>query len=201
MFKNIRRIFFLGLITIAPIGLTVYVLIGLFRWFDSIFQPFIPPAFSEAVPGLGVVVGIIVVFCVGLMAPSLVGKQFIILTEKIVARVPLAKLIYSGTKQIFDSFSTSNISRFNSVVMVPFPKDGCYSIGFVTQQKDEGWMPGRSDIKFSVFVPTTPNPTSGYLIFVNESDVVPLDMSVEEALKLIISCGLVKSSSTPTLIP
>src|SRR5262245_24152423 len=113
IWSKIRSTFFLGILTAAPLALTVYVFVALFRWFDQLFQPFIPhiPFSDEPVPGLGVLVGVLFIFLVGIIAPSLIGKQVFLLTERIMDRVPLAKLVYSGTKQIFDSFSSDNLKK------------------------------------------------------------------------------------------
>jgi len=196
MIKELRRLFFVGVFTAAPLALTIYLLMKLFGWFDSIFQPLVHPIvqpyFMQDVPGLGIVVGLLFILMVGLMAPSLIGKHVILIIERAVNRVPLAKLIYSGTKQIFDSFSESQIGKFNRVVLVPFPRDNSYSIGFVTHETHETWVPGKHDMKMAVFIPTTPNPTSGYLLFVSPKDAISLSISVEDALKLIISGGLVR---------
>ena len=112
--------------------------------------------------------------------------------EAIVHRLPLVKLIYTGTKQIFDSFSETSKSKFSRVVMIPFPRDGTFVIAFVTKEVEEGWVPGHPENKVSVFIPTTPNPTSGYLAFYNPSETIPLDISVDDALKIIISGGMVR---------
>ncbi len=184
----------MGLLASAPLALTVYVLILLVRWFDDLFQPIIRqlPFIEQSIPGLGIIAGFVFIIAVGVIAPSLLGKQLLIFTEKIMERVPLAKLVYSGSKQIFDSFSVDAISKFNRVVLVEFPRPGMYAIGFVTSEYAKSLHPEIGDIKIAVFVPTTPNPTSGYLVFVPERDTKSLNLSVEEALKLIISGGLAK---------
>lgn len=189
----------MGVLTIAPLALTIYILIALFSWFDSTFQPilmtFLYPHIQKPIPGLGIVFGIAIILLAGLLAPSLIGKQALLVTEKIVDKLPLAKMVYSGTKQVFDSFSQSNLKKFNRVVMIRFPNVESYAIGFVTQEAPKGWAPGKPELTLAVFVPTTPNPTGGYLVFVSEKDTIPLNIPVEEALQFIISCGLVKPAS------
>jgi len=167
-------------------------MLKLFNWFDGVFQPLIPSYFYQHIPGLGFLIGILVILGVGVFAPSLIGKQLIRLTESVVHRLPLAKLIYTGTKQIFDSFSETNVSKFSRVVMIPFPRDGTYVIAFVTKEVKEGWVPGHPENKLSIFIPTTPNPTSGYLAFYKPSETIPLDITVDDALKVIISGGMVR---------
>jgi uncharacterized membrane protein len=199
MFKELRRLFIVGIFSTAPLALTAYILFQLANWFDNLFQPIVQkvlPNYTHAIPGLGIIIGIVFILLVGLLAPSIFGKQLLGLTERIVDRVPLAKLVYSSTKQIFDSFSQTGISKFSRVVLVRFPHPGTLSFGFVTQDISEGLIPGTQGRQLSVFVPTTPNPTSGYLIVVSESEAIPSQLSPEEALKLIISCGIVRGGFT-----
>ncbi|MBN8554082.1 MAG: DUF502 domain-containing protein [Deltaproteobacteria bacterium] len=194
MLKELRRIFFVGVITLAPLALTIYILVQLFRWFDSLFQPTFLTNYGY-MPGLGFLLGIFIILLVGIFAPSLIGKQFFLITDRIAERLPLVKMIYSGTKQVFDSFSHTGSNRFSRVVMVQFPNEKSYSIGFVTQEIAEGWVPSKPEAKLAVFVPTTPNPTSGYLLFVSVNETMDINISVEDALKLVISGGLVRPSN------
>jgi uncharacterized membrane protein len=192
---ELRRLFFVGIFTATPIALTLWLIVQLFGWFDGLFSPIVGIIHNYTgytVPGLGFIVGIIFILFIGVLAPSLLGRQVIKITENIVHRLPLIKLVYSGTKQIFDSFSESSLSKFSRVVMVPFPKEGTYVIGFVTKEVPEGWVPGHPENKISVFLPTTPNPTSGYLLFVKESEAISLDIKVDDALKVVISGGMVR---------
>lgn len=178
----------------APLALTVFLFVWIFRTFDELFHPLLWPLVGDrAIPGLGILVGILVIFIIGLLAPSLLGRQILMVMERLVDRLPLAKLVYSGTKQIFDSFSHSSREKFSRVVMVKFPDQNSQAIGFVTSETKQSWMPQNFDSRtLSVFVPTTPNPTSGYLIFVRESDTQALSIGVDAALKLVISGGLVQ---------
>lgn len=193
MFRELRRLFLVGLFTLAPLALTVWIIIKTFQWLDSLFRPeFLSNYFRYNIPGLGILLGVVAIVLFGVIAPSILGKQFIFLMERVVDRLPLVKLIYSGTKQIFDSFSKPQSEKFRRVVYVKFPYQDAYSIGFVTQESHKGWVEGSSDHKLAVFVPTTPNPTSGYLLFVREMDTVASRLTVEDALKLVISGGLVR---------
>jgi len=194
MWVKFRQTFILGILTAAPIALTIYVFVLLFGWFDALFQPIVRqfPGIERPITGLGIVVGVVFIYSIGVIAPSLLGKQFFILMERVMERLPLAKLVYSGTKQIFDTFSSDSFKKFNRVVLIQFPREGMYALGFVTADYPEGFVPSTPDLKVAVFVPTTPNPTSGYLVFISASDARPVNISVEEALKLIISGGLVK---------
>lgn len=196
MFEKIRRHFFVGVFTVAPFALTIYVIILLGGWFDALFQPLIHLAQKSyvetpvRVPGLGIALGILVIVGIGIVAPSFLGKYLVKVTERIVERIPLAKVIYSASRQIFNAFSASNEQRFSRVVMVPFPIQGSWSIGFVTREFKQQVIETDSKAKLAVFVPTTPNPTSGWLMFVDPNETVPLPVSVEDGLKLVISGAL-----------
>ncbi len=186
----------MGIFTLAPFALTLYLLLIFGRWFDALFQPAIQvihrPFFEGPIPGLGILVGLIIILLVGMVAPSFLGKQVMRISEVIVAKIPLAKAVYSATKQIFDAFSQPGGERFSRVVIVPFLREGTYAVGFVTKEVPGGWVPGKPETKLSVFVPTAPNPTSGFLIFINPEETFPLDLSIEDGLKLVLSAGLAR---------
>lgn len=197
MFAALKRHFLVGVLTIAPFAITAYLIFVVGAWFDAQFQPFIQLVLEKvfriertSLPGVGIVIGLVTVIVVGWLAPSFIGRQAFGISEKAMARIPLVKAIYAASKQIFDAFSQGQSEKFRRVVMVPFPLEGSYSVGFVTSERKDGWVPGRTAESLAVFVPTTPNPTSGYLIFVRPEDAINLDMSVEEALKLVVSAGL-----------
>lgn len=196
MLSRLRRYFFVGVFTVAPFALTLYVLLLFARWFDSLFQPIIRTIMQRffenpiALPGVGIFIGVILIIFIGMLAPSFLGKQIVNITERIMAKIPLGKIIYSAARQIFDAFSASGAQKFSKVVMVPFPMKGMWACGFVTKEQHDGWVPNQENTKLAVFVPTTPNPTSGWLMFVDPREAVALDLTVEEGLKLVISGGL-----------
>lgn len=198
LLKSFRRYFLLGVFTIAPFALTVYIVLLIAGWFDAQFQPAIEVVTQrylgtrQSIPGLGILIGIAIIFLVGMAAPSFLGRQFVSMSEYVVKRIPLAKVIYSAARQVLDALSTPGDQKFNRVVMVPLFKDGLYAVGFVTQENQASWVPGEENHRLAVFVPTTPNPTSGFLLFMNPKDSIPLEMSVEEGLKVVISGALAK---------
>lgn len=200
MLSRVKRHFFVGIFTLAPFALTLYLLLIFGRWFDALFQPAIQvihrPFFDGPIPGLGIIVGLVIIILVGMMAPSFLGKQVMRISEVIVVKIPLAKAVYSATKQIFDAFSQPSGERFSRVVIVPFLREGSYAVGFVTKEVSQGWVPGKPETKLSVFVPTAPNPTSGFLIFINPKETYPLDLTIEDGLKLVLSAGLAKPAGT-----
>lgn len=198
MFGLVRRYLLLGVFTIAPFALTIYIVLLIGGWFDSQFQAFIE-MFTEryfgvrrTIPGLGIIIGLSIIFVVGAIAPSFLGKQALAISEAVMRRIPLAKVIYSAARQVLDAISKPGGEKFSRVVMLPFFKDGLYVIGFVTQESKASWVPTQGDHRMAVFVPTTPNPTSGYLVFVDPKDSIPLTLSVEEGLKVVISGALAK---------
>ena len=198
MFNLLRRHFLLGALTIAPFAVTAYLIFVVGSWFDSQFQPLIQLFFAKALgfnefylPGLGIVLGIISVVLVGWLAPSFLGRQTFSASEKVIGRIPLVKAIFAASKQVFDGFTTgNNKDKFRRVVAVPFPSPGSYSLGFVTADREGGWFPGKPDVKLAFFVPTTPLPTGGFLIFFNEADTISLPLSVEDGIKLVVSAAL-----------
>jgi uncharacterized membrane protein len=196
--KSFRRYFLVGVFTIAPFALTVYIILLIAGWFDSQFQPAIQVISEkylgrdQPIPGLGIVIGIGLIFLVGMAAPSFLGRQFVSMSEYVVKKIPLAKVIYSAARQVLDAVSKPGEEKFNRVVMVPLFRDEVYALGFVTQESNASWIPDRQDHRLAVFVPTTPNPTSGFLIFTDPKDTLPMAMSVEEGLKVVISGALAK---------
>lgn len=196
--KTFRRYFLVGAFTIAPFALTVYILIVIGGWFDSQFQPIIHWVsetlfgVKRSIPGLGILIGLLVLFFVGMAAPSFLGKQLVAISEYVVKKIPLAKVIYSAARQVLDAISQPGADKFKRVVMVPLFKEGIYAIGFVTREAKASWVPHEEDHRVAVFVPTTPNPTSGYLLFLNPKDTSPLALSVEDGLKVVISGALAK---------
>jgi uncharacterized membrane protein len=199
MWSRIRSTLVVGLLATAPLALTVYIFLVFIEWFDSLFQPIAQqiPYLPENIWGLGIVVGIILVFVVGIVAPSILGRQLLIVSEKIVEKLPLVKLVYSGTKQIFDSFKADTFKKFNRVVLIEFPRPGAYAIAMVTADYQKSVIENRN-ITVAVFVPTTPNPTSGYLLFLSPEQITPVSMGVDEALKVIISGGIVQPQFAQT---
>lgn len=186
----------MGLFTSAPLALTVYVVVQLIVWFDSLFQPiaerFLGVSGHLSFPGVGILMGILFILAVGVAAPSLLGRQLMLLVEKIVERVPIAKVVYSGVKQIFESLSSEALKKSSRVVLVHFPQQKVWCIGFVTKEIPKGEFPEEGSDWVAVFVPTTPVPSAGFLVFCQSAELIPLQMGSEEALKYIVSCGLAR---------
>ena len=189
MFGWFRRYFLAGILALAPVTITAWLLLKIFRTVDGWLRPVFTKAFGFEIPGVGFVSTILLVLAVGAFASNVIGRQFLSVLERLFQRVPLASRIYVAVKQIGDSVIGSQKNLFQRVVLFEWPRRGVWSMGFVTSAHTGPFFPGRPHSH--VFLPTTPNPTSGYLLFVPDADLINLDMTVEDGLKLVISGGAV----------
>ncbi|MBR1648271.1 MAG: DUF502 domain-containing protein [Alphaproteobacteria bacterium] len=195
---KLRAYFFTGILVTAPVAMTFYVAYKVILWIDTGVGKLLPPRFREyydtlpfTIPGLGIVILILAMTLIGMFAAGFVGKFFIKLGDWIVKKIPLISTVYSLLKKVFETFLSDKTQAFSKVVLLEYPRKGIWILGLVsTDTQGEVKEIVKQDM-LNVFIPTTPNPTSGFLIFVPLKDVVFLDMSVEEALKFIISGGIV----------
>lgn len=198
LLQRVRYNFLTGLVVVAPIFLTIYLVWIFVGFIDDRVLPFIPAQYNPKtylgsdIPGFGVAVFLLGTTLIGWTTKGLFGRQLVRWGEQIVDRTPIIRSIYNAVKQIVETiFSQSNTS-FQNACLIQYPREGLWAVAFVSTEA-KGELPnatGQNDL-VSVFLPTTPNPTSGFLLFVPRSDMVVLDMSVEEAAKLVISAGLV----------
>ena len=199
--SRLRGYFLTGLIAVAPVAITAYLAWTFVTWVDRIVKPLIPPAYNPdtylpfAVPGVGVIAALFVITMIGFLTANLVGRTIYNMGENLLDRMPLVRTIYRGLKQIFETVLNNRASNFQRAGLIPYPRQGIWAVVFVsTESKGEVAHRLEEDADgglVSVFLPTTPNPTSGFLLFVPERDLIPLQMSVEDAAKLVISAGLV----------
>lgn len=193
----LRGRFFAGVFIAAPIAITVMIVLWLISVIDNRVKPLIPPAWNPesytefALPGFGVLVAIILLTLLGAITTNLLGRSAVGFSDRLLTRIPIVRNIYSLFKQLFDTIQTSNQSSFREMVLVEYPKRGTWAIGFVTAAIKGEIATKLPDGYISVFVPTTPNPTSGFYMFVPKAEVIELDMSVEEGAKMIVSVGMV----------
>lgn len=189
---SLKRYFLTGLLVITPIWGTVLILKTLFVTVDSILGDMLARVFTPGyyVPGLGILTLVLLIFVTGLLAANFIGGQIVRLWEEFLHRVPVVRGIYSTLKSMMDILSFTDREKYNRVVLIQFPKNGHYCFAFVTGVTRGEVQDISADPLVNVYVPTSPNPTSGYFLLVPEKEVVPLDMSVEEAMKLIVSGGL-----------
>ena len=211
IFARLRGNFLAGLIIVAPIGLTIWLIWTVVGWVDSWVWPFVPQAYQpEAVVnyllgrgpgneitvnvrGVGVVIFLVFTILVGWIGKGLIGRSFIGIGERLVDRTPVVRSIYNAVKQIAETVFSQRDTSFDKACLVEYPRRDIWAIAFIsTNAKGEiDAKLGDGEPIVTVFLPTTPNPTSGFLLFLPQRDVKPLDMTVEDAAKLVISAGLV----------
>ncbi len=200
---RVRNYFFTGLVVAAPIGLTLYIT----RWFveliDTWFVPLIPARYQPDtvlpfdIPGLGLLIAFILLTMLGAFTANFFGRAILNFAERLVDRMPVVRTIYGAIKQIFETVISQSTTSFRDIGLIEYPRKGIYTIVFVTSQtKAEFGVAIGLDL-ISVFLPTTPNPTSGFLLYVPREDVKILDMTIEEGAKMIISAGLVEPKKLP----
>ena len=188
--KRLRKLFVTGLFVLLPVVATIYILLFLFNIFDGLFRGVLQTVFGD--PCLvGVVFTLLLVLLTGFLATNIIGKKIIVSLEKMIGKVPVMNSVYSALKQVVDAFSPDQTNAFQRVAMVEYPRKGTWSIGFVTGISSGEVQRKTEHEVLNIFIPTTPNPTSGFLIFVPKQDVIFLEMSVEDGLKLIISGGVI----------
>lgn len=190
MAHRLRNYLIAGFLVILPLGVTLFVLVALFRFMDSLLGPLFR-VFGLEVPGLGLVSGIVLIVAMGAMASNVLGRRVVQLFDRMMLKIPFARTIYSATKQLSDALLQQNRFAFQEAVLVEWPREGLYTVGFVTGETRGEAQAKTSERVVNVFVVTTPNPTTGFLCLVPESQLIPLEMSVEDALKLVISAGIV----------
>lgn len=219
---RLRSNFLAGLIIVAPIGLTLWLIWTVVGWVDSWVWPFVPEAYHPAelvnrilglegpdqitvnVRGIGVVIFLLFTVLVGWMGKGFIGRSFLRGGERMVDRMPVVRSIYNAAKQIAETVFSQRDTSFDKACLVEYPRRGLWAIAFISTNAkgeiDEKLSDGEPTV--TVFLPTTPNPTSGFLLFLPRSDVKVLDMTVEDAAKLVISAGLVyPQEKRPTIVP
>lgn len=185
--RHLRNKLLLGLLVIVPLIATVWVLIWGFNAVDNILQPIIRTSWGKTYPGIGVGIVLLFAYLSGILTSSILGRKIISFGESLVGRIPVVKYIYRGVKQIIQSFTEPRKTGFMQVVFVEYPRKGMHSIGFITNilhtESEETF--------YTIFIPTSPNPTSGYMEIVREEEMVRTNMSVEDALRVVVSAGRV----------
>jgi uncharacterized membrane protein len=193
---KIRNYFIAGLLTVVPLSITVYVISSLLKYADRIFnvipsqyhpREFLPFPF----PGLGAILVLTAIFITGLLVRNYVGRHIVEFGERIVYQIPLVRPIYMAIKQLLVAIFSQSYDGFKKVVLIEYPRRGIYALGFLTGVASGEVQELTRERVLNVFLPTTPNPTSGFYLLIPEKDLVFLEMSVEDAFKLIISGGLV----------
>ncbi len=203
MRKKLKPIFLTGLAVIIPIGLTIYILIFLIGLMDGLLHV-IPSRlhpdqlFGFHIPGLGILFTLVLIFVAGLATRSLLGRRLLTWGESLVYKIPLIRGIYQALKQIVSAMMNTSGESFKRVVLVEFPRRGMYTVAFVTGIAAGEVQEKTEERCINVFIPTTPNPTSGFYMMVPEREALRLDMTVEEAFKLVMSGGIVTPPQAPS---
>ncbi len=194
---RLRAYMLAGILVTAPIGITFYFAWLVVGFFDNRVKPLIPAAYNPetylpiGVPGLGLVVFLLFLIFVGWVAAGLLGRWFVRATEHLLNRMPVIRSVYSATKQIVETIVSHQSETFRQVVLFEYPRRGSWALGFITGKTQGEVQNLTSDEVINVFLPTTPNPTSGYLLFIPRKELIVLDMTVEEGIKMVVSGGIV----------
>lgn len=196
--RRLTNYFLTGLVIAAPVGLTLYITWSIIRFVDDFVKPLIPPLYNPdnylpiAIPGFGLVIAAVSLVLLGFLTANLVGRTLVQFGESILHRMPFVSVLYRGLKQIFETVVSQSHSNFKQVGLIEYPRKGLWALVFIsTNAKGEVAERVAGEEIISVFLPTTPNPTSGFLLFVPKSEVHILNMTVEDGAKLVISAGLV----------
>lgn len=194
---RLRAYFLAGVLITAPIFVTIYVAWGFISFVDDKIAALIPARYNPeqflpfTIPGLGLVALVVGLTLVGALTAGFVGRQFTRFSEGVFARMPVIRGIYSATKQVFEAVFAQKSNAFREAILVEYPRRGAWTIAFVTGQP-QGEIGRMTDGDMvMIYVPTTPNPTSGFMLFVPRRETIPLAMTVEEAIKLVVSTGIV----------
>ena len=232
LISRLRSSFLTGLVVVAPVGLTIWLIWTVVGWIDGFVWPLVPgvwhpdsivnyflgndrfivtptglepnPKFVNInVRGVGVIVFLVFTIVVGWMAKGIIGRSLIRFAESLVERTPVVRSIYSGIKQISETVFAQSERSFEKACLIEYPRKGIWAIGFIstTAKGEIHKRAGNTGELLSIFVPTTPNPTSGFLLFFPAEDVIELDMSVEDSAKLVISAGLVYPNGKDPTVP
>ncbi|MDG5814645.1 DUF502 domain-containing protein [Chitinispirillales bacterium ANBcel5] len=190
--KQFRSNVIAGVLLIIPLLVTLLIIIQLFVWIDSALPSVLGVEWGT---GFGITVTIVLAYIVGLLAKNYFGKKLIDTGDALMANIPVLNKIYLGVQQVVDAVSLQNKKLFEKVVLIEYPKENCYTIAFVTSSKNADFAKLVGKDLVAVFIPTTPNPTSGFLLYYPEDDIIYLDIPVEVAVKRIMSAGLLNGES------
>jgi uncharacterized membrane protein len=199
---RLRNYFLTGLVVAGPVAITIYLTWSFVTWVDDLVRPFMPPAFRPEtytpvhVPGTGLIIAILALTLLGFLTANLVGRTLLELGESLLNRMPIVRPVYKTMKQIFETLFSSSGSSFRKVALVEFPAPGMWSLVFLSQEPSAELAERLPDGEHvSAFLPCTPNPTTGFFFYVLRKDLIELDISVESAMTLLISAGMVQPNA------
>src|SRR5690606_31911483 len=194
---RLRTYFLTGIVVTAPIAITIYLIYAFVTFVDANITPLIPARYNPetylpfSVPGLCVVISAVALILIGFLTANFLGRTLLSFGERIVGRMPIIRTIYNALKQIMETMMAQSGTSFREVVLIEYPRKGLWALAFVTSSARGEISDISDDEVISIFLPTTPNPTSGFLLFMPRRDIIFLDMTVEAGIKLIISAGMI----------
>ncbi len=192
IWRRVGETFLAGIAVVLPIWITYLIVVEfLLSAVDGLLAPVFVNFFGVRIPGLGVLTTLVLVLLVGGLTRNMVGRKLVALGERILLQIPIVRNVYAASKQFLDAFTVPGKSAFRQVVLVEFPRKGVHSIGFVAGAAAPGWN-GEGEPTVTVYVPTAPNPTSGYVLMIPQREIIPLAMTVEEGLKFVVSGGIIQ---------
>jgi uncharacterized membrane protein len=190
---RLRAYFFAGILVTAPVAITFYIAWQFIKFMDDRVAPLLPPALNPqnwGIPGFGLIAVAVSLTLIGALTAGFAGRLLVKLSDAVLERMPVIRSIYSAVKQIFETMLAQKANAFREVVLLEYPRKGIWTLGFITGSTN-GEVGGRfTEDMVNVFVPTTPNPTSGFLLFLPRREVEVLEMSVEEGIKMVVSTGI-----------
>ena len=202
MLSSLRKWMFAGLLVIVPVAITIWLIEWMLSTLDKTLL-ILPEAWHPDmllgfhIPGFGLILAVISLLIVGAAASNFLGKKVVVWGDAVLHRIPVVRSIYSSVKQVSDTLFSENGNAFRKAVMIEWPRPGVWTIAFVTGKPNGELLKHLKDDFVSIYVPTTPNPTGGYFVLLKMSDCIELDMSVDEALKYIVSMGVVSPKIMP----
>ena len=191
MWQRIKRRILAGLLAMLPLVATYWVVSILFKFLGDLASPFLEQL-GIKIPGLGIILTLLVIFLIGLFVTNVLGRTILTWGEKILSRLPIINTIYGTVKQITNAFSGPNVKSFKKVILIEYPRRDLWTMCFVTNESKNK----KGKLFYHVFVPTTPNPTSGYFIIIPKKDTIESEISVEDGFKTIISGGILDSGKS-----
>jgi uncharacterized membrane protein len=202
--SRVRNYFLTGLVVAGPVAVTLWLIWWFVTWVDNFVRPLIPTAYRPEtylpvkIPGFGLIIAFVALTLLGFFTANLIGSRLIDLGQSLLSRMPIVRPIYRTTKQIFETLFSSSESSFRRVGLVEFPAPGMWSLVFLTQSPSASIVAHLPDTEHvSAFLPCTPNPTTGFFFYVPRRDVIDLDITVEQAMTLLISAGIIQPGAAP----
>jgi|WetSurMetagenome_2_1015567.scaffolds.fasta_scaffold110025_2 uncharacterized membrane protein len=187
----IRRHFLAGVLVVVPLIITYVVLRFLFQAVDGILSPLITKLLKHEIPGLGIIATLLIIYLVGFLTRNIFGASIVRYGERLLSKTPIIRILYSAAKQLIEAVSVPNIKTFKEVVMIEYPRRGLYAVGFATAKIKLQEFNNIQKKLVGVYIPSTPTPMTGIVVFIDEAELICLDITVEEGIKLIVSGGIV----------